>query len=572
MKKYLLVFIFTLFVALFFFPGCGSDGSGVPVISTPTIVQPTAQPTVQPTAAPSTHVVSSLTEIEAKRVTVSAKDGGSFSEGNLTLIVPGDALENDSSVEIARVNMKQVTASSRSDISDIYKISTGINEEGADLQKPAIVRIHGGNDEAPYIWSGTSWLPVDYTYDANTQEIVLNLSYLEQDGEEWEESGGELGTINGPAVIGKGKSKDMPSLISSKKHFKVFYNNDQEKSYAESIAGTLEDAYDYYTSLGYNKPITSDFQLENDPNNYLVAVYIYPYSSGENPDSRSYGIAGTGGTLEINKKLVDANRGKSVFYHELFHLVQFSYDKNASFYNWFTEATAMSMEYKAINRPVEIYDCNSGEYWDTSVWNETFDSDDAYYTKFPFWSYIIRTYGKNTNVLHNIMKSPFKKRNGEEFNEVFKTLLNKDMVTCLNENTEDYYINGNFFNKTYFYSFKDREPNQPFISLMEKKSKEPDNSATNVSITRLSTKYICYSSTNYHDTFKLELSDKSSNCKVKLFYVKNNSGNYSVTQEEINDTKTIDHFGNDFKYLFVLVENTSINTNATVAIKTSINN
>lgn len=106
-----------------------------------------------------------------------------------------------------------------------------------------------------------------------------------------------------------------------------------------SMFGCLKyEPYDYYVSLGYNKPITSDFQLANDPNNYLVAVYIYPYSSGENPDPRSYGIAGTGGTLEINKNLVDANTGKSVFYHELFHLVQFSYDKNSTFYNWFGEA------------------------------------------------------------------------------------------------------------------------------------------------------------------------------------------------------------------------------------------
>jgi hypothetical protein len=562
-KNYLLILISLLFIIIFS-SGCGGDS--VPVISTPTAIQPTVQPTI---ATPTPHVISSLTELEAKRVTISARDGGKVTQGSMTVDIPANALQNDSSIEIARVNIKEVTASAGDDISEIYKISTGSKDVGTELQIPATVKIHVTNEEIPFIWNGIKWLPVDYTYDNDTQELILFLDYLDEDDDEWYESGGERGTRSGPLAVGVSKSKDtMLSFISSGKHFKMFYNNPQEKIYTESIAKTLEEAYDYYVNLGYNKPITSD--LQSATGEKYVAVYIYPYSNS-NPDPQSYGIAGTGGTLEINKERVDAITGKSVCYHELFHLIQFSYtDREAVFYNWFGEATAVCMEYKAINRPGEFFDCTSGEYWNTGIWNETFDNDDEYYTKFPFWSYMIKNYGASTNILHNIMKSSFKKHNGEEFNNIFKTQFGKDMITCLNENTEDYYMTGKFYNKTYFYNFKDRDVNQPYVSLVEKKAKEPDNSSLSISISRLSTKYVCYSSKNFHDTFKLELSGKSSNCKVKFFYLKNNNGSYSVTQEEINDTKTIHNFGTDFEYLFILIENTSINSNADVTVKTAV--
>ena len=556
LKKYSVILISIIIILS---SGCGGDS--ISVISTPT-------PTVLPVITSTPGVVSSLTELGKNTVTIHAGEGGKITEGNMTVEIPGGSLQNDSSVEIARVNINEVTASSGDDISEMYKISTGNTDEGAELETPATVKIHVTDEKIPFIWNGTKWLPADYVYDSNTQEIILYLDYLDEDDDDWNESGGELGTMSGPLVIGAGKSSNtMLSLMSSGKHFKMFYNNSSEKTYTEAIAKNLEEAYDYYGTLGYNKPITSD--LQSAKGEKYVAVYIYPYAD-YNPDPRSYGIAGTGGTLEINKNLVDPVTGKSVCYHELFHLIQFSYtNRDAVFYNWFGEATAVCMEYKAINRPAEMFDCNTGEYWNTGIWNETFDCDDEYYTKFPFWSYMIKKYGTGTNILHNIMKSSFSKHNGEEFNNIFKTQFGKDMVTCLNENIEDYYIFGTVYNKNYFYNFKERNVNQPNISLLEKKAKDPDDSSSSFSISRLSTAYVCYTSKNFHGTFKLELSDKSSNCTVKLFYLKNNNGTYSVTQEEINDIKTIDKLGTDFTYLFMLVENTSINSNAMVNVKTT---
>ncbi|MEQ8225910.1 MAG: hypothetical protein ABRQ37_26595, partial [Candidatus Eremiobacterota bacterium] len=356
-KNYLPVVLLLLLIVLS--SGCGGDSSAIPIVSTPAIT-PTAIP-----VTPTSHVVSSLTETEVKLATISAKDGGTLTEGDMTVEIPSNALAHDGKIEIAKVKINNMTSSDVND-GNIYKISSGSDDEVDELQEPAIIRIKAGSQQKPLTWNGGEWLPVDYSYDSGTQEIVIELNCLDEDINEWTEEAEEEGSIEEPIIVGIGTSTDYQySIISSKNRFKIFYCNEQDKSYAQAIGNAIEEAYDYFSGLGYRAPVKS--ALTSGTSDYIY-TYIYPSASSPDYEKTSWGVAGTKGYLAFNKNSLNINEnlGKSTCYHEMLHLIQFAYGNRNVYPDWFDESMAVAMQYYGMNKTQEMYDL-AGCRWDYDI-------------------------------------------------------------------------------------------------------------------------------------------------------------------------------------------------------------
>ncbi|MEQ8186845.1 MAG: hypothetical protein ABRQ39_02640 [Candidatus Eremiobacterota bacterium] len=559
-KKYFLIaVIFTLFLSA----GCGDGSSPVLTVSTPTQV-PTCAPVTQ-----TPHVVSSLTETDVKVATISAKDGGTLTEGNMTVEIPPNALANDGKIEIAKVKINNMTSSDVNE-GDIYKISSGGEDEVDELQQPATVRIKADSQQIPLTWNGGEWLPLDYSYDTGTQEIIIELNCLDEDINEWTEEGEEEGSIEEPVIVGIGKSTDYQySIISNKNRFKIFYCNAQDKAYAEAIGNAVEEACDYYDGLGYRAPVKS--VLEYGTSDYIY-VYIYPSPSSPNYEKDSWGIAGTRGYMAFNKSSMNINEplGKRTCYHEVWHLIQFAYGNRNAYPDWFDESMAVAMQYYGMNKTQEMYDL-AGCRWDYDILYSPFNSTSGYYERYIVWSYIIKK--QKPRILHNIMVKFQPKENINKFNTVMLEETGKDFVTTFNEVAEDYYIGGTFFNNAFFNNLKKRSASQPYDYIIARDCiQDPNNSTETISVKPLSIGYRCYESKNFKGSITLDFSEVSTNCRVVIYPIKDNgNGNYNVGNQEViygnSSTKTISNFGTDITDIFVLIENTSINSNAGATLK-----
>ncbi len=563
-KKY---FLITLIFTLFLSAGCGDGSSPVSPVSTPTQV-PTCAP-----VTPTPRVISSLTETEVKVATILAKDGGSLTEGNMTVEIPPNALANDGKIEISKVKINNMTSSDVNE-GDIYKISSGSEDEVDELQEPATVRIKADSQQIPLTWNGGEWLPVGYSYDSTTQEIILELTCIDEDINEWTEEGEEEGTVDEPVIIGIGKGTDYQTSYKSKR-FEVFFCNESDLDYAESIAGTLEKAYDYYvTDLKYNSPVRTNLVSGTSDRIY---VYIYPSKSAPDFRKSSRGIAGAKGYMAFNKNLVDMNTdmGKSTCYHELLHLIQFSYTAREFCPNWFDESMAVCMQYYAMNKTgnINMYDLAGGR-WRYDIFKSSFDSNEkqSYYYRYTAWSYIINK--KGPEVLHKIMKKFKATDDLVRFNKIIGEETDSDFVTTFNNIAEDYYTGGKFFNKQYFNNLGDRSSEQPYNYIISRDAVDPEDETLSFSVQPFSVDYKCYRTKNFKGSVELGFSEVSSNCRVYIFPSFFSNGVYSpVNPQTVNGSnaiKTINNFGTDTTDIFILVENTSPDSVATVSLKVKV--
>ncbi|MEQ8171666.1 MAG: hypothetical protein ABRQ38_22440 [Candidatus Eremiobacterota bacterium] len=559
-KKY---FLLTVFFTLFLSAGCGDGSSPVLPVYTPTPVPTFA------TVTPTPRIISFLTETDVKMATISAKDGGTLTEGNMTVDIPPNALANDGKIEIAKVKINNMTSSDVND-GDIYKISSGNEDEVDELQEPAIVRIKADSQQRPLTWNGGEWLPLDYSYDSNTKEIVIELNCLDEDINEWTEEAEEEGSIEEPIIVGIGTSTDYQySIISSKNRFKIFYCNEQDKSYAQAIGNAIEEAYDYFSGLGYRAPVKS--ALTSGTSDYIY-TYIYPSASSPDYEKTSWGVAGTKGYLAFNKNSLNINEnlGKSTCYHEMLHLIQFAYGNRNVYPDWFDESMAVAMQYYGMNKTQEMYDL-AGCRWDYDILYSPFNSTSGYYNRYILWSYIIKK--QNPAILHNIMVNFQPKDSINRFNTVIQEATGKDFVTTFNEVAEDYYIGGKFFNNTCFNNLKKRSASQPYDYIIARDCiQDPNNSTETISVKPLSIGYRCYESKNFKGSITLDFSEVSTNCRVVIYPIKDNgNGNYNAGNQEVvygnSSTKTINNFGTDITDIFVLMENTSITSTAGATLK-----
>jgi hypothetical protein len=503
-----------------------------------------------------------------------------LTEGDLEVEIPAGALEQDSSLEIARVTINGQNASNRDGEITAYEISTGGKDDEIELKEPARVIFHNADsNQRPVLYSGASWLPIDdYEYDSNSKELSFEINFIEDDTNEYIQSGGEEGDVESPVVIATlNKDIDYDSnLISGKGRFKVFYNKSDDKAYAESIANTIEDAYDYYKDLGYKAPVKTLVNNRKSTSNYIYA-YIYK-NTGSKYDT-CVGVAWTYGYMGFNREMLDMNkpRYKSTCYHELLHLIQSNYAGNRRLYKtWFGESMCTAMQYYAINRPVEKYDVASEARWNSNIlWDEIFNQtaskDVQEYNKYIIWSYLLKQ--SDAKLFHNIMSELARAdiENPELLNSAFQKKFTKSLPTLMNEIIEDYYIKGAFFNKNYFYKLGNRDPNQPYGEIVEGDSVTPAAWSNDYSIKPLSMRYFCYSSKNFQGKFEVDFSKVSSNCKIKIYPMKNNNGTYEVsTVQEVtgNATKTYT-LDDETTNVFILIENISMTLNATVSVQVS---
>lgn len=564
-KNYLAIVLFLLFIALS--SGCGGDSTAVPVISTPTI-----SPTTVP-STPTPDIISTLTETNVKTSAISAKNGGTITEGNMTVEIPPGALEEDGTVEIAKVKINNITSSDVNE-EEIYKISSGNKDDTDELQEPATVRIKAAEGQRPLTWNGGEWLPVDYSYDSATREIILELTCIDEDINEWTEEGEEEGTVDEPVIVGIGKSTDYQTSYKSRR-FEVFFCNESDLDYAESIAMTLEKAYDYYVrDLKYNSPVRTNLVSGKSEHIY---VYIYPSKSAPDFRKSSRGIAGAKGYMAFNKNLVDMNTdmGKSTCYHELLHLIQFSYTGREFCPNWFDESMAVCMQYYAMNktRNINMYDLAGGR-WRYDILKGPFDSNEnqSYYYRYTAWSYIINKNGPE--VLHRIMKKFKASDDLVRFNKIIGEETTSDFVTTFNNIAEDYYTGGTFFNRKYFNNLEERSSEQPYNYIISRDAVEPEDETISFSIKPFSVDYKCYSSKKFKGTVELGFSEVSSNCRVYIFPSFCTNGVCSPVNPEavtgVNAVKTINNFGTNITDVFILVENTSPDSDAAATLKVKI--
>jgi len=570
-KTFMLLFV----LLIIFIAGCGGD-STVSVIPTPTIIQPTVQPTGIPTAG---SVISTLNEIEAKRITISAKDGGSVEEGDLEIEIPGNALEENSSVEIARVTINEQNASGKDDNITAYEISTGGKDEERELKEPARVIFKNADPNVvPVLYNGKSWFPIDdYEYDSNSRELSIWINFIEEDSNEYIEAGDDKGEIEAPVVVGVNYKRNYRyNVISQKDRFKIFYDNEDDKDYANTIASVLDGAYDYYKGLGYKPPVKSLVNRGKSTSNY---IYTYIYTKADPDYGKSAGVAWTDGYMGFNKDLVDINQGgyEDTLYHELLHLTQYNYSNNRDRYeSWFSESMCTAMEYYAVNRPFELYDIKKGRWNMDLLRDETFNQKASLqtqnYNKYIIWSYFM---GKSdAGLFHNIMSTlPAKDHQDPElFNNAFLKRFGKNFPSLMNELIEDYYINGKFFNKSHFYKLSERSENQPYDEIIQRDGTAPGSSVSqDYTIKPLTAKSICYSSGKYKGTFEVDFHNVSSNCKIKIYSLRNYIATYEIgnVEEITNDTVKKYTLGDNITDVFILMENTSMNSDASVSIFSS---
>ena len=532
---------------------------------TPTAIIPIA------TATP--EVISSLTELEVKEAILTDENGGSLTEDDLTVEVSGEALDKDCELEIAKININGMISSSGT--TEIYKISSGNKDDDTELKEDATVRIKADSQGIPMMWNGFEWLPVEYSYDSANQEIILHIDSLEEDDNEWINYGDDEASIEGPIALSIGTRTDYPKSLTSGK-FKVFYSTDDDEDYARSVAKILKEAYDYYTILGYKSPVTS-IMASKETSDY---IYTYVFSAKAHPEYEhdSRGLAWTVGYIAFNSDLVklDEPLGKSTCYHELLHLIQYSYSGRKTYPRWFSESMTTCMQYYAVNRPTEKYDLPDGRWKTDLLSNEVFNVlcnksvDD--YNKYFIWSYMVKK--SDIKLFHNIMTDFKPGDNAQKLNSAFKNKFTRDLPTLYNELVEDYYVDGKFFNSTYFNKLDTRNENQPYGYIIRTASKVPENSENSYSVAPLGAKYVCYGGGTFKGSINLTFSDISSNCRIVMVPMKYDSETYVTGQKVVingvNSVQNVNNFGTDVTNLLILIENTSISSDGDVTIKTKV--
>ncbi len=552
--------------------GCGGD-STVPVIITPT-----AGPTPSVTS-PDSEIISTLTELESQQALISAKNGGTVSLGDIEVEIADNSMSEDTSVEISRVSINSNGALKSSDVTTGYEISTGLKDEDEELTEPARVTFKNVSaNQRPALYNGQSWFPVDdYEYDPNTGKMSLWINFIDNDTNEYIESGGEESSVETPIVIALNNDTGYDKeLITNKGHFKIFYNNGDE-DYVKTMEPILEEAYEYYQTLGYKEPVKALINRKTGTSKY---IYTYVYSNMGNKYDGYKGVAWTAGYLGYNRNLLDLSKpvNQSTFYHEILHLIQYAYSGDRSTYkSWFSESMCTSMQYYAINRPGEKYDLSDGRWNRDLLWDEIFNqmssNSQNNYNKYIIWSYMMNRSSLKNRLFQNMMTDlkPADIENPEKLSFAFQKNVGKSLPLLMNDLIEDYYIYGKFFNSDYFSKLSDRSSGQPYSSIINRDSINPGTWSEDYTISPLSMRYICYKSGNYEGNFELNFSNLSSSCKIRIFPMKKDSdGSYTISPvEEVTGSVTKKYtFGSDMTHLFVLIENTSMGSNAKVSVST----
>jgi len=573
MKKNCSVIVLLLLV-IALFSGCGGD-STVPVITTPT---PVTTPSVTPSES---EIISTLTELESQQALISAKNGGTVSLGDIEVEIADNSMSEDTSVEISRVNINSNGALKSSDVTTGYEISTGLIDEDEELTEPAKVTFKNvSSNQRPALYNGQSWFPVDdYEYDPNTGELSLWINFIDNDTNEYIESGGEESSVETPIVIALNNDTGYDKELITNNgngHFKIFYNNSEE-DYVKTMEPILEQAYEYYQALGYKEPVKALINRKTGTSKY---IYTYVYSNMGNKYDGYKGVAWTAGYLGYNRNLLDLSEpvNQSTFYHEILHLIQYAYSGDRSTYkSWFSESMCTSMQYYAINKPQEKYDLSDGRWNRDLLWDEIFNqmssNSQNNYNKYIIWSYMMNRSGLKNKLFQNMMTDlkPADIVEPEKLNMAFKKNVGQSLPLLMNDLIEDYYVYGKFFNSDYFSKLSDRSSGQPYSAVIDRDSINPGTWAENYVINPLSMRYICYKAGNYEGNFELNFSNLSSNCKIRIFPMKkDNDGSYSISPVEevtVNVTKKYT-FGSDMTHLFVFIENTSMSSNAKVSVST----
>lgn len=524
------------------------------------------------------EIISSVKEVHVSKETPSLEQKGVIVCENLTLEIPVKEDFSDSEIKVVPVSINKI------DNVDCYKISTDDPDKVIDLHKPVRVKINTAeaiSKPVLALWSGYEWLPVDSSYDPESRELSIELDCIYKDINEWTTSEGELGFTDGPFVLGVLDGLTYYSIVSNEGHFKVFYSNKGDKSYAESLANTFEKSYEIYKGLVFN-PADFVIRTVTDIKYDFICVYLIE------PDSEIGGNADPRGFIRVIKEL-DSKERELVASHELFHLIQFNYNNRCSWPDWMGESTADAMGFYVYNRinSEDFYDYSPIEgdrfrHWDgEKSFTYSLDSEkDIHhpYQNFIFWSYFIKKYG--INKFRPFVIDSFI-RNLSIVNDKCKSVTGKSLDKIYSEALEDYYVYGKVFNKSYFSNFTHRPPGQPF-SLLENRhwafaenlDNNPYYNSREVNLECLSGKCLSFYSYDEQGKFCLSITEKPDTVKVKLYYFKKVNNKYQLIADEeltdVNINKVVDNFGTDITDIYVLMENTSLIANKTIKFKACI--
>ncbi|MEQ8170195.1 MAG: hypothetical protein ABRQ38_15025, partial [Candidatus Eremiobacterota bacterium] len=131
-----------------------------------------------------------------------------------------------------------------------------------------------------------------------------------------------------------------------------------------------------------------------------------------------------------------------------------------------------------------------------------------------------------------------------------------------------------FFNRKYFNNLEERSSEQPYNYIISRDAVEPEDETISFSIKPFSVDYKCYSSKKFKGTVELGFSEVSSNCRVYIFPSFCTNGVCSPVNPEavtgVNAVKTINNFGTNITDVFILVENTSPDSDAAATLKVKI--
>ena len=557
-----------LTLSLLLLTGCTATGPSKGIVNSITQSQlSTLQPQAQ-IAAVFRQKIADVKELEKKSAVVSKEKGGQLTNDDLTIDIPADDVDSDENIEVSKVEW----AKDADDESDVYEISSKDNQS-FELDKPATITLKTDSNTdnlIPMLWTGYDWLPIEGTYDKDKKEITFKVKAIYKDIDEFYTNGGQEGKVDGPLLIKAGKASIFKNKITSdNKHFKVYYPEKVTKDYAQSIADYLEEAYDVYAKLKFNKPVTSIVDDEDKETVNYTTVYIN--NLDVNGNAVPFGYMGFDTDLDAK-----ASKKKSTCYHELFHEVEFSYSGRSDdmFPDWFDEGMAASIDGHLPNE-ADKFDYLFSHFEQNRFIEPFTSTKDSYmhYYVFPFWSYVMKKYGDG--IFGDIMKNFKRPYTLESCDKALKSAkIEPGFVGTYNDVVEDYYVNGTFFNKAHFANnMKNRAEDQPWLDITESAAKSsPIDDSKDYTLKPLSTNFLRYdsSNTNIKDNFKLTIKGDSSDYKVKIFYLNDKNGNVSnVGTEEITSdtTKTIKEFGSKETTVFLLMENTSLTSDLKLSIK-----
>jgi len=583
-KGYIPMFI--AFLLLLFIAGVIGCGGGSNTVMT---VIPT------PTSNDGSQILSTLTEISSTSNTISSTQGGTITHDKLTVEFPPGSLPSDSVIKIALVTINSLSDNTQH---QGYKISTDSPDKVIKLKEPAVVRLHldlSASNPTLIFWDGYEWLPMESSYESNTQEMSVYLKFIDRDINQAIHYGGELGTVDGPTVINAigdnnkiiansdgGIIPDIPknNFVSAEGHFKVYYNNDE--GYAKSITDILEQSFDYYKNLGFNAPVTFYFRQYEffeippfDPESEFfnrINIYILPRKNNEGGWAHPHGyIKIIEGLSEIDQKHVPS--------HELFHLIQDAYTVgNRELWGWMLDSTATAIQHYTFNhyfQSLDYYDCKESEYdhyckdnaFTFSLNNTT---DEHYpYRNFIFWAYILQQDSSKPNKFKSFIEdNSYDRKDLRSVNSKCLSTLGESLESVYFKAFEDYYIYGKVFNARYFTNFSDpfRPPDSPFNDFPIWYNPNTNNNSKEVNLEHLSGKCLNFEAGN-RGIFHINITELPSNTVVKLFKIKkgnNQSAQLSGEVQLINNKATINNFGIDITNVYMLLENHSLEENKKV--------